>query len=55
MQQVNSLDGEYDYIIVNEDVDESFRALQAIVAAERLKRERQIGMSDFVRWIEDDL
>ncbi|MCB1520728.1 MAG: guanylate kinase [Hyphomicrobiaceae bacterium] len=46
---------EYDYIIVNEDVDESFRALQAIVAAERLKRERQIGMSDFVRWIEDDL
>ena len=40
---------EYDYIIVNEDVDEAHRQLQSIVAAERLKRERQTGLVDFVK------
>ncbi len=40
---------EYDYIIVNEDVEESVARVQAILAAERLKRERQPGLVDFVR------
>ncbi len=40
---------EYDYIVVNEDVDESVAQVQAILAAERLKRERQPGLVDFVR------
>ncbi|MCH7833400.1 MAG: guanylate kinase [Proteobacteria bacterium] len=40
---------EYDYIVVNEDVDESVAKVQAILAAERLKRIRQPGMVDFVR------
>ena len=40
---------EYDYIIVNEDVEESVARLKAILAAERLKRERQPGLVDFVR------
>jgi len=40
---------EYDYIVVNEDVDESVARVQAILAAERLKRERQPGLVDFVR------
>jgi guanylate kinase len=30
--------GEYDYVIVNEDLDRSFRALKAILAAERMRR-----------------
>ncbi len=40
---------EYDYIVVNEDVDESVAQVQAILAAERLKREREPGLVDFVR------
>ena len=40
---------EYDYIVVNEDVDESVAKVEAILAAERLKRTRQSGMVDFVR------
>ncbi len=39
---------EYDYIIVNHDVAESLAQVQAILAAERLKRERQVGLHDFV-------
>jgi guanylate kinase len=40
---------EYDYVIVNRDKAEAFAEVRAIIAAERLKRERQIGLSDFVR------
>ena len=40
---------EYDYVIVNRDRRQAFTELRAILAAERLKRERQIGLSDFVR------
>jgi len=39
---------EYDYIIVNRDIEDSVEAVRAILAAERLKRERQIGLADFV-------
>ncbi len=39
---------EYDYIIVNRDVEESVRQVEAIVTAERLRRERQVGITDFV-------
>ncbi len=39
---------EYDYIIVNHDVAESLAQVEAILAAERLKRERQVGLHDFV-------
>ena len=40
---------EYDYIIVNEDVEASVAQVEAILAAERLKRDRQAGLGDFVR------
>ena len=40
---------EYDYIIVNVDVDISVARVEAVLAAERLKRDRQSGMGDFVR------
>ena len=39
---------EYDYVLINSDLDASLAALQAILAAERLKRQRQTGMADFV-------
>lgn len=39
---------EYSYVIVNDDLEKSVADAQAIVAAERLKRERQIGLADFV-------
>ena len=39
---------EYDYVIVNDDLDESVRQVQAILDAERKRRTRQIGLSDFV-------
>ncbi len=40
---------EYDYVIVNRDIDKAFAEVRAILGAERLKRERQIGLSGFVR------
>ena len=40
---------EYDYVIVNREIAASVAAVQAILAAERLKRERQIGLGDFVK------
>jgi guanylate kinase len=40
---------EYDYVIVNSDIDTSHAHLMAILTAERLKRERQLGLSSFVR------
>jgi guanylate kinase len=39
---------EYDYIIVNTDLEASVRRVQAILEAERLRRERQVGLHDFV-------
>ncbi len=46
---------EYDYVIVNRDKDEAFAEVKAILAAERLKRERQIGLSSFVRALQAKL
>jgi guanylate kinase len=46
---------EYDYVLLNHDLDETFAQLQAILTAERLKRERQPGLSDFVRALQAKL
>ena len=40
---------EYDYVIVNEDLDTSFARLKTILQAERQRRDRQPGLADFVR------
>ncbi len=40
---------EYDYIIVNREVGQSVTAVEAILAAERLRRTRQVGLVDFVK------
>lgn len=39
---------EYDYVIVNSDLERSVREVRAILTAERLRRTRQIGLVDFV-------
>ena len=44
---------EYDFIIVNNDVEESVAQVQAIVAAERLRRQRQVGLSEFVKHLQE--
>ncbi|WP_114391854.1 guanylate kinase [Oleisolibacter albus] len=46
---------EYDYVIVNRDVEESVAAVRAILQAERLRRRRQIGLSEFVRGLQAGL
>jgi len=40
---------EYDYVLVNDDMDRCLGDVRAIVAAERLRRSRQLGLTDFVR------
>jgi guanylate kinase len=40
---------EYDYIIINDDVTRAQTQLETILAAERLKRIRQLGISAFAR------
>ena len=40
---------EYDYVLINEDMDECLREVRSILDAERLKRWRQAGLVSFVR------
>lgn len=40
---------EYDYVIINENLDKSLNELATVLHAERLKRERRIGLSSFVQ------
>ncbi|RIK94082.1 MAG: guanylate kinase [Proteobacteria bacterium] len=40
---------EYDYVIVNDDLQETLQKIRAILLAERQKRDRQTGLFDFVR------
>ena len=40
---------EYDYVIVNRDLSAALAEIRSILAAERLRRSRQIGLSEFVR------
>jgi guanylate kinase len=39
---------EYEYVIVNRDLDRSVAEVEAIVTAERLRRRRQLGLAEFV-------
>lgn len=40
---------EYDYVLVNDDLDRTDAALRGIIQAERLRRDRQTGLNGFVR------
>jgi guanylate kinase len=46
---------EYDYVIVNDSIAESGEQITAILTAERLKRRRRTGLTDFVRQLARNL
>ena len=46
---------EYDYVIVNREIEQAFADVKAVLAAERLKRARQPGLYDFVRGLQAKL
>jgi guanylate kinase len=46
---------EYDYVIVNDDLERAFAEVRTILAAERLKRERQPGLSTYMRNLQAQL
>lgn len=39
---------EYDYVVINDDLDKAFSSVVSIVAAERLRRDRRPGLFDFI-------
>lgn len=45
---------EYDYVVVNDDLDRAFSSVLAIVAAERLRRDRRPGLFEFVTGLLDE-
>jgi len=46
---------EYDYVIVNDDIDVSDAEITAILRAERLRRRRRVGLTQFVRELTKNL
>lgn len=46
---------EYDYIVINRSIDEAFAEVQAILKAERLRRDRRTGLTAFVRDLQKQL
>jgi guanylate kinase len=47
---------EYDFVIVNDDIDRAFAAIQSIVASERVRRtRREAGLLDLVQQLKRDL
>jgi guanylate kinase len=46
--------GDYDYIVINHDLEQAFGDVRAILAAERLRLARQTGLSEFVRSLRSD-
>ncbi|MGN6467212.1 MAG: guanylate kinase [Rhizobiaceae bacterium] len=45
---------EYDYVVINDDLDRAFAAVRAIATAERLRRDRRPGLFDFVSDLLDE-
>ena len=45
---------EYDYVIINEDIEKADEQLKSVVAAERLNRQRQTGLVEFVRTLKGE-
>ena len=46
---------EYDYVIVNDNIEESHKQVMAVLSAERLRRRRRIGLTQFVRGLTQGL
>ena len=45
---------EYQYVIVNRDLEDSIAAVMTILSAERLRRKRQISLADFVAALREE-
>jgi len=45
---------EYDYVIINDDLERAYDELKIFLAAERMKRSRQPGLSDFVTKLREE-
>ncbi|MCV0397731.1 MAG: guanylate kinase [Rhizobiaceae bacterium] len=45
---------EYDFVIINDDLDRAYSAVRSIVTAERLRRDRRPGLFDFVSGLLDE-
>jgi guanylate kinase len=45
---------EYDYVLVNRELEQTFERLKTILSAERLRRERQPQLSAFVRGLNEE-
>src|SRR6266478_3131100 len=54
-KRLHSRAQEYDYIVINHDIDEAFAEVQSILKAERLRRERRTGLTTFVRELQRQL
>ena len=46
---------EYDYVVINDNLETAYSEVKTILTAERLKRERQPGLPDFVRRLQAKL
>jgi guanylate kinase len=46
---------EYDYVVVNSDLDVAYGKIESILQVERLRRERQMWLSQFVRGLQRQL
>jgi guanylate kinase len=44
---------EYDYIVINHDVEKSVAEVRSILVAERLRRQRQVGLPEFVKGLRE--
>ena len=44
---------EYDYIVVNRDIETSVTQVRSILTAERLRRQRQVGLPEFVKGLRE--
>lgn len=45
---------EYDYVLVNDDLDRTFETLKTVLTSERVRRERQTGLGAFVRGLMEE-
>jgi guanylate kinase len=46
--------GEYDFVVINDDLDRAFGEIRSIVTGERLRRDRRPGLFDFVSGLLDE-
>ena len=46
---------EYDYVVINVEIEQAFAEVRSILTAERLRRERQTGLSALVGQLQADL